>query len=268
MKMDLTKSQPYQKMGDTCRTREPAEKRIRWIFPEKDSFGDNLYKVGVLREDLVESAAELWRVSYPEVYGSPHEFLLDPNQYQSLVAMKDSWEQDSLKTIHCMPVVEEAATGKVIGATLLTKFEGNLQVEFSFAATHPGYRRRDLTDELRRFTRIIALDSGAEYFTTFCETWHDITQNWCIKDGWKIAGIFPGNFIRWNGEDEEYRGCTVHFYKFVNEGAQYATRPEEWRLAPEVREVWEVLEQVNQKIEDLFHARIQKEMMRSFALSP
>gem|GEM_PF-7066661 len=36
-------------------------------------------------------------------------------------------------------------------------------------------------------------------------------------------------------------------------------------MAPEVREV---LEQVNQRIEDDFHARIQEEMMRSCALSP
>ena len=268
MKMDLRESRPYEKMGHSCRTREPVEKRITWSIPAVGPFGDNLHKVGVLRKDLVESAAELWRRAYPEVYGSPHEFLLDPNQYEPLIAMRETWEEDSRNKVYCMSVVEEVATGKVIGATLLTKFEGNLQVEFSFAATHPDYRRRDLTDELRRFTRIIALDSGAEYFTTFCETWHDITQNWCIKGGWKIAGIFPGNFIRWNGEGEEYRGCTVHFYKFVGKGARCATRPEEWRLAPEVREVWEAMEQVNQKIEDVYHARIQKEMMRSFALSP
>jgi hypothetical protein len=175
--------------------------------------------------------------------------------------MEDSWEDDSRNKVYCMSVVEEAATGRVVAATLLTKLERNLQVEFSFAATHPDYRRRDLTDELRRFTRIIALDSGAEYFTTFCETWHDITQNWCIKGGWQIAGIFPGNFIRWNGEGEEYRGCAVHFYKFVNNGARYATRPEEWHMAPEVREVWEALEQVNQKIEDFYRARAHREMM-------
>lgn len=268
MRIDFGGSQPYEKMGSTCRTRIPAEKRIKWTIPATGPFGDNLHKVGVLRRDLVESAAELWRGAYPEVCGSPHGFILDPDQYESMIALKETWEEDSRDKVYCMSVVEEAATGKVVGATLLTKFERNLQVEFSLAATHPDYRRRDLTDELRRFTRIIALDSGAEYFTTFCETWHDITQNWCIKGGWKIAGIFPGNFIRWNGDGEEYRGCTVHFYKFVGKGAEYVTRSEEWRLAPEVREVWEVLERVNQRIEDDFHARIQKEMMRSYALSP
>ena len=75
------------------------------------------------------------------------------------------------------------------------------------------------------------VDSGAEYFTTFCETWHDITQNWCIGGGWKIAGIFPGNFIRCNDDGEEYRGCTVHFYKFAGKSVHCVTRPEEWPLA-------------------------------------
>ena len=267
MKIDMSHPQPYRKMATTCQTREPVAKRIAWSIPA-GPFGDNLYKVKVLQKNLVESAAELWRLSYPEIHGSPHEFLLFPDRYDSLVAMKETWDKDCRDKTYCMSVVEEVASGKVVGATLLTKFEGNLQVEFSFAATHPDYRRRDLTDELRRFTRIIALDSGAEYFTTFCETWHDLTQTWCIKGGWKIAGIFPGNFVRWSGDGEEYRGCTVHFYKFVGKGAYYATKPEEWSLAPEVREVWEVLERVNQRIEDDLHAKIQKEMMRSCALSP
>jgi hypothetical protein len=136
----------------------------------------------------------------------------------------------------------------VVAATLLTKFEKNLQVEYSFAATRPEYREKQLTDHLRRVTRKIAQSSGAEYFTTFCKTWHDITQSWCIKGGWKIAGVFPGNFVRWNGDDEEYRGCTVHFYHFAGDGAAFSTKPEEWRLAEPVKKVWEFLEEVNQNI--------------------
>jgi hypothetical protein len=25
--------------------------------------------------------------------------------------------------------------------------------------------------------------------------------------GWRIAGIFPGNFRRWNGDNQEYGAC-------------------------------------------------------------
>lgn len=245
MKTVMKHSDPYRKMAATCRTRPVREKSVTWTRVETEPFLDGRCQVRPLRRELVESAAHLWRRAYPELYGSPHEFLLDPDRYEALIALEDTWEEDSRSKVYCMTVVEELQTRRVVSATLLTKFERNLQVEYSFAATHPDYRQMDLMDELRRVTRKIARSSGAEYFTTFCETWHDITQNWCIKGGWKIAGIFPGNFVRWNGDDEEYRGCTVHFYHFSQDGESHATRPEEWHLAPPVREVWEVLERVN-----------------------
>jgi hypothetical protein len=147
-----------------------------------------------------------------------------------------------------MPVVVELETDRVVAATLLTKIEKNLQVEFTFAATLPDYRLKRVMQNLRAITWKTALSSGAEYFTTFLETWHDITQKWCIKDGWQVAGIFPGNFVRWKKPDQEYRGCTIHCYRFVRNGEAYATLPEEWSLAPEFRELWEVLERINKKI--------------------
>ena len=72
-----------------------------------------------------------------------------------------------------------------------------------------------------------ALASGAEYLTTFLETWHTITQAHTLKlgQGWKIAGIFPDNFTRWAGDQEEHWGCEIYLCKFINEGEKYATRP-------------------------------------------
>ncbi|MGA7878416.1 MAG: hypothetical protein WCA08_22340 [Desulfoferrobacter sp.] len=267
MKMNISERHPYSVMGSTCLTREPVEKRITWTIP-LGRFGNDMYRVRVLSRDLLKSAAELWRASYPEVSGSPHEFLLNADHYESLVAMEDTWQEDSRSKIYCMPVVEEISTGKIVGATLLTKYEGNLQIELSFVAMHPDYTRENFIGELRRFTRIIALDSGAEYFTSFCDTWYNTTQNFCIEGGWKIAGISPGNFIRRNDDGEEYRGCTVHFYKFINKGDQYSTKPEEWRLVPEVEKIWKAIEEVNRKIEQAYHSKIQKQVMRSYALSP
>ena len=94
-------------------------------------------------------------------------------------------------------------------------------------------------------------DSGAEYVTVFCETWHDITQYmWFKRMGWKVAGIFPGNFTRWNGDQEEYRGCTVHFYRLINDGEKYSTKREEWRLLPEISRLWDCLAEINELSED------------------
>lgn len=234
-------------MAVTCETRPIRKKHITWIKTESEPFHEGRYQVKTLRRDLIESAAEMWRSAYPEIYGSPHEFMLDPEMYEKMVALEETWEKDSTGKVYCMPVLVELKTEKVLCASLLTKIEKNLQVEYSFVGTRPDHRMRELTDELRRITRKTASASGAEYFTTFCETWHDITQKWCIRGGWNIAGIFPGNFTRWNGDNEEYRGCEVHFYKFSEEGEKYATKPEEWHLAPEVREVWEVIERVNRE---------------------
>lgn len=247
MDISMKACTPYRRMATTCRTRPPKEKRIKWTRIETEPSHNGAYQVRPLRRGLLAAAAQFWRKAYPELYGSPHDFLFDPDQTERLVALEEAWEEDSVSKTYCMTVVEELRTAEIVSGTLLTKYEKNLQVEYTFAATHPDYRKQDLMDDLRRVTRLIAALSGAEYLTTFCETWHDITQKWCLESDWKIAGIFPGNFIRWKGDNEEYRGCTVHFYKFNGDGEEYSTKPEEWRLAPGLRRVWEVIEAVNRE---------------------
>jgi len=104
---------------------------------------------------------------------------------------------------------------------------------------------------LGRTMHHVAVASGAEYLTTFLETWHTITQAKTLKygEGWRIAGIFPGNFTRWAGGQEEYRACEIYLYKFINEGERYATRPEEWNLHPRLQKLWKVLEEINREEE-------------------
>jgi hypothetical protein len=238
---------PYREMATTCKTRPIKDKKIVWKRFESEPFEQGRFQAKSLCRDLVDSAASLFRQSYPEIYGSPHEFVLMPERYEGLIALEETWEQDGRSRVYCMPVVVELETEKVVAATMLTKFEKNLQVEFTFAATLPEYRVQQIMNSLRKATWKTALASGGEYFTTFLETWHDITQKWCIKDGWRVAGIFPGNFVRWKSSDQEYRGCTVHCYRFVHDGEDYVTKPEEWSLAPEYLELWEVLERINKK---------------------
>ena len=155
MTVDLTESRPYKKMASTCRTRPIQQKRVVWTKVESEPFDQGRYQVKALRSSLVKSAAELWRLAYPELYGSPHEFLLDPDRYEPAVALEETWVEDAAKKVHCMPVVVELETERVISASLLTKYEMNLQVEFSFVGTHPKFRRRSLTDQLRKATMIL-----------------------------------------------------------------------------------------------------------------
>jgi hypothetical protein len=39
-------------------------------------------------------------------------------------------------------------------------------------------------------------------------------------------------------------------YRFINQGDQYATKPEEWHLHPELQRLWEELEGFNRRLAD------------------
>jgi hypothetical protein len=166
------------------------------------------------------------------------------------MALVETWEADALRKPCSMLVAQEVATSRLVAASLMTKYDQNLQIEYTFAGTHPEYRQMGLMGLLGDMMAWMCRVSGAEYLTTFLETWHTITQAETLKlgKGWKIAGIFPGNFTRWAGEQQEYRACEIYMYRFINEGEQYATKPEEWQLHPELRRLWEELEALNSRL--------------------
>ena len=249
-KLDMSPYRPFREMGQSCLTRPIGEKQVIWVKPEPRSHLEGRF-VGrpLARKDLAP-AAELWRWAYPELYGSAHDFMLYPEDYEARLALVETWETDASEKPCCMLVAEEVATGRLAAATLLTKFDKNLQIEYTFAGTHPDYRQLGLMGLLGDMMAWICQRSGAEYLTTFLETWHTITQAETLKleKGWKIAGIFPGNFTRWAGGQAEYRNCTVHMYRFINDGEKYATRPEEWHLHPALQRLWQELEVLNRRI--------------------
>jgi hypothetical protein len=247
---------PFARMGTSCKTREIRDKRVVWpLMKEKLICGD-AFRLRLMGRGDQEAVAELWRQSYPELYGSIHGWMLFPDEYDARVAALESWESDAAHKPHAVVVADEIQTGRLAMASLATKFDQNLQVEASYFAIHPDYRRGqggfDIWSEFPEFSAWMAA-SGAEYITVFCETWHEITQYvWFKRFGWKVAGIFPGHLTRWSRDGREYRACTVHFYRLVNDGERYCTKPEEWRLLPDMRKLWECLEEINRGSEDGF----------------
>ena len=207
------------------------------------------FRLRTIRYNDIEAVAELWRASYPEVYGSVHEWILHSDEYETRAAFAENWNEDSVRRPHAVIVGEDMKSERIIMSSIYTKWDQNLQVEASFIAIHPDYRKTSMAatiwSNLASFYKWLE-DSGAEYVTVFCETWHNITQYiWFKRLGWKIAGIFPGNFTRWAGGDKEYRGCTIHFYRFLNNGDKYSTKPEEWELLPEIKDLFDYMEKIN-----------------------
>ncbi len=247
--IDMTAYRPYKKIGTSCALRKIGPKQVIWPLIEHTDAENPNFRLRVITRKDVEAVAELWRASYPEVYGSIHEWILHPEAYEGRVAFFEDWKEHCVTRPHAVMVGEDLQANKVVMASIYTKWDENLQIEASFIAIHPDFRKGRIStsiwSNLASFYKWLE-DSGAEYVTVFCETWHNITQYiWFKRLGWKIAGIFPGNFTRWAGGQQEYRGCTVHFYRFLNEGARYATLPEEWDLLPEVKELWGYLEKIN-----------------------
>jgi len=253
-KIDMGPYRSYGNMGSTCEKREIREKKVVWPEPREKSICDGKFLLKTITRNDVDRAAEFWRASYPEVYGSIHGWMLDPGEYEQRVALKEDWERDSTDKPNAMIYAENLQTGDMAMASMLTKFDLNLHVEASFFAIHPDYRKGEggfrIWEELHEYYDFLK-SSGAEYFTVFCETWQNITQYvWFKRFGWKVAGIFPGNMTRWRGGQEEYRGCTVYFYRLLNEGDRFSTKPEEWRLLPEMKRLWDCLEEINRESDD------------------
>ena len=250
-KLVIENYQPYSQMGKTCATRPIHDKIIVWPYVDEQVLNGR-FRGRILGEKDFDKAAELWRSSYPEIFGSSlkYEWLLYPDRYKGRVALSENWQDDRIGKDFCMPVIEDTSSGKLAAGALYTKDDKNRHVEFSFGAIHPEYRKGSSGEKL--FTSAISYlkrleeESGAEYLSAFCETWHNISQYLCLKVwGWKLAGIFPGQYTRWCGGNNEYRGCTIHFYKLVGDAEKYSSKPEEWEMIPEVKRLWNALEEIN-----------------------
>jgi len=256
--IDMNNYKPYKKMGKTIITRTIENKKVVWPNFEEINFNGN-FKIRIIDKKDIFAVTQLWRENYGELYGSSskYDWVLYPERYDSNVALRESWEKDRLDKSFCMVIFEEKESLKIIGANVWFKDDRNLQIESSLGTFHHEYRQgknsMDILSLAGDFIKKIENESGAEYLTAFCETWHSITQFLCFKRwGYKVAGIFPGQFTRWNGEQQEYRACEVHFYKFIGDAEKYVTKIGEIKLFHEFNELWNTLENINKSSTERF----------------
>lgn len=238
---------PYRQMATTCRTRPIDSAPLQWppLPPLTAELAD-------LRWDFVSQKeipliADVWKEGYPELIGSSFDFLFHPEMYKGNILLRENYEQDRYDRNRSM--IRWEKSGAIVMAMMLTKWDENRQIELTLGTIPPHRRKQEglfiqgfpmVMDWLRR--------SRAEYLTAFCETWHDLSQRLLEANGFKICGIFPGQYVRWTSGNRQYRGCTVHYYRFIGDGAEYVTRPEEWSLSERATRLWEVLAKLNGSI--------------------
>jgi hypothetical protein len=200
--------------------------------------------LGFISEGEAELVADIWKRGYPELMGSTLDFIFHPEVYKGNILLRENYEQDKYDLNRAM--IRWERSGTIVMAMMLRKWDENRQVELTIGTIPPHCRKQEglynqgfamVMDWLGR--------SGAEYLTAFCETWHDLSQRLLEANDFKICGLFPGQYVRWTSGDRQYRGCTVHYYQFIGEGAAYATRPEEWRLSERATRLWKVLAKLN-----------------------
>ena len=189
---------------------------------------------------------ELWKNVYPEVYGSTHQFVFDTQWYEENVLFDENWKTDAKTIKHAIVLLEDLKGGQFVGLLLMTKYDQNLQVEFTIGGLHSTFREKKVFYPFFKNILNMISKTEVELITVFAETWHNKTQELMENHGFKIWGIFPGNTVRWSRDQKCYRACEVHYYKFVNDGESYATSFDEWVLSEKSTKLWQILQKLNQ----------------------
>jgi hypothetical protein len=135
--IDMTPYQPYRKMGASCDIREICDKKITWPRIDHVDSDNPDFRLRAITRNDVEAVAELWRISYPEVYGSVHGWILDPDEYLERVAFAENWDDHAVSRPHAVMLGEDLAKDKIVMSSIYTKWDLNLHVEASFIAIHP-----------------------------------------------------------------------------------------------------------------------------------
>ncbi len=248
LKFDLSAYRPYKQMGDSCELKDIAEFQLSWPkLIMDDKLNADEYNLRYMSANDIDEVIGLWKNVYPEVYGSTHQFVFDPQWYNDgNVLFNENWQTDAGEKQYAIIVMENLKDNRLIGILLTTKWDQNLQIELTMGGFHSDYRETKLFFPF--FNNILnsILTSEVELITVFAETWHKKTQELMDHYGFKIWGVFPGNMVRWSHDQKCYRACEVHYYKFVNGGEKYATRYDEWRLSEKGEKLWKALEKLNE----------------------
>ena len=246
-KLNVSGLTPFKKMGTSCQLKNIAEFQVLW---PKLTTASNLSKkelvMRYMRGNDIDAVIELWKDIYPEAYGSTHQIVFDPQwYYDGNVLFDGNWATDARDKQYAIILIEDLKTDLLFGILLMTKWDQNLQVELTMGGFHSEFREKQLFFPFFQNILDSFSNTEVELLTVFSETWHKKTQELMDYCGFKIWGLFPGQMIRWGGDQKCYRACEVHYYKFINDGEKYASTFDEWALSEKSTKLWTCLEKLN-----------------------
>jgi len=244
--LSLSEYQPYKTMGQSCQLKDIMEFHINWPkLVTASTLTNSDLIMRYIRNNDIDRVIELWKDVYPEAYGSTHQFVFDSQWYEDNVLFDENLKMDAKEIKHAIVLLEDLKGSQLVGLLLMTKWDQNLQIEFTMGGLHSTFREKKVFYPFFKNVLDMISKTEVELITVFAETWHNKTQELMENHGFKIWGIFPGNMLRWSRDQKCYRACEVHYYKFVNNGENYATSFDEWFLSEKSKKLWQVLEKLN-----------------------
>ncbi len=207
-------------------TKRPLNTRkIEWKrLPEYKIFeGGKRYILRSMedRESEFEAVAKLWRNHASYLFGSPYEFVLDPDTYPTIFSTSDQFMQKDW----FMEVIEHDEA--IVGATLLNRDVKNMAIEWSPVIISKSCYSKSLCEAVYQFIEQSIEKAGAEYVFALVPSFERAMQELLLTLKFKIRGVIPGLLLTWASENSYCRTSIVYMDKFYNDGDTLVVPPNE-----------------------------------------
>ena len=105
------------------------------------SMGEQLqeYKWNFISEKEIPAVVEFWTLSYPELKGSPLDFIFELKKYKGKILIHEYYDSECYGRDYCM--IRLKKNGEIMASIMLTKWDKNRQVELTIGATIPNNRK-------------------------------------------------------------------------------------------------------------------------------
>lgn len=181
-----------------------------------------------------DDIAELYRIHYPSLWGSQREQFHSPDFFRERVALAECWDADRASKDYMFVVIEELASGQIIYAAGYAKDDVNRSVQGLAVCMNPAFRGKGVVKATYDYFFKAIPAMGIDYFHGTASARDVIAQKMALNLGLRFGGIMPGCW-KWSVDGEHYyRDMLIYMYRYFNGSEAYATKPDDWRVLPEL----------------------------------